>query len=273
MRILGNHGVDVAVNGRRERQEDSYSRTIHFTCRTIVDTTAPYELVVEDARQLLGHRPAACPRRPGARFAAGRLRHRHASGRSVHRRPGGARRHHGNRRRLYQRDGAEGRPDRRALYLPEGFGRRDACDDDGGDPCPRHDRDRQRRPRAGSGRSRQLPERHGRQDFRRRHDAPITIEGVTSLSGARHRVLPDRIETGTYAMAVAMAGGDVVLENTDASLLETALETLRRAGADITADRQRHARSCATAAASSRSISSPIPSRASRPTCRRSSWR
>ncbi len=45
MRILGNHGVDVAVNGRRERQEDSYSRTIHFTCRTIVDTTASYELV------------------------------------------------------------------------------------------------------------------------------------------------------------------------------------------------------------------------------------
>jgi len=35
----------------------------------------------------------------------------------------------------------------------------------------------------------------------------ITIEGVTQLSGARHRVLPDRIETGTYAMAVAMTGG------------------------------------------------------------------
>ncbi|MGO8470067.1 hypothetical protein AB9F45_37225, partial [Rhizobium leguminosarum] len=45
MRILGNHVVDVAVNGRRERQEDAYSRTIHFTCRTIVDTTASYELV------------------------------------------------------------------------------------------------------------------------------------------------------------------------------------------------------------------------------------
>jgi len=63
----------------------------------------------------------------------------------------------------------------------------------------------------------------------------ITIEGVTSLSGARHRVLPDRIETGTYAMAVAMAGGDVRLENTDMALLDTALESLRRAGADISA--------------------------------------
>ncbi|MDE1995726.1 MAG: UDP-N-acetylglucosamine 1-carboxyvinyltransferase, partial [Rhizobiaceae bacterium] len=63
----------------------------------------------------------------------------------------------------------------------------------------------------------------------------ITIEGVTSLSGARHRVLPDRIETGTYAMAVAMAGGDVSLENTDMALLDTALESLRRAGADVSA--------------------------------------
>ncbi|WP_440983158.1 UDP-N-acetylglucosamine 1-carboxyvinyltransferase, partial [Shinella sumterensis] len=63
----------------------------------------------------------------------------------------------------------------------------------------------------------------------------ITIEGVNQLSGARHRVLPDRIETGTYAMAVAMTGGDVVLEGTDASLLETALEAIRRSGAEITA--------------------------------------
>src|SRR6185437_9161132 len=40
----------------------------------------------------------------------------------------------------------------------------------------------------------------------------IHIDGVESLSGARVRVIPDRIETGTYAMAVAMTGGDVVLE-------------------------------------------------------------
>src|SRR3546814_4222600 len=43
--MLGNHGVDVSVNGRRESQLESYSRTVHFTCRTVVDTTAPYELV------------------------------------------------------------------------------------------------------------------------------------------------------------------------------------------------------------------------------------
>lgn len=45
IRILGNHGVDISVNGRRESQGEAYSRTVHFTCRTIVDTTAPYELV------------------------------------------------------------------------------------------------------------------------------------------------------------------------------------------------------------------------------------
>ena len=45
IRILGNHGADISVNGRRERQGEGYSRTIHFTSRNIVDTTAPYELV------------------------------------------------------------------------------------------------------------------------------------------------------------------------------------------------------------------------------------
>jgi len=61
----------------------------------------------------------------------------------------------------------------------------------------------------------------------------ITIAGVTSLHGARHAVLPDRIETGTYAMAVAMAGGDVTLENTRADLLQSALDVVARTGVEI----------------------------------------
>ena len=61
----------------------------------------------------------------------------------------------------------------------------------------------------------------------------IVISGVEALHGARHRVLPDRIETGTYAMAVAMTGGDVVLAGAEASLLSEALDTLDRAGAGI----------------------------------------
>ena len=58
----------------------------------------------------------------------------------------------------------------------------------------------------------------------------IVVEGVAKLHGARHRVLPDRIETGTYAMAVAMTGGDVMLENARAELLQTGLDVLVKAG-------------------------------------------
>jgi UDP-N-acetylglucosamine 1-carboxyvinyltransferase len=63
----------------------------------------------------------------------------------------------------------------------------------------------------------------------------IVIEGVAKLGGARHRVLPDRIETGTYAMAVAMAGGNVLLENTRPDLLQSALDVMTGAGVDVTA--------------------------------------
>ena len=62
----------------------------------------------------------------------------------------------------------------------------------------------------------------------------IVVEGVSKLNGARHRVLPDRIETGTYAMAVAMTGGDVLLENARAELLQSALDVLVQAGVEIT---------------------------------------
>jgi UDP-N-acetylglucosamine 1-carboxyvinyltransferase len=61
----------------------------------------------------------------------------------------------------------------------------------------------------------------------------IVIEGVESLHGARHTVLPDRIEAGTYAMAVAMTGGDVQLAGARPELLQSALDVLEQAGADI----------------------------------------
>jgi UDP-N-acetylglucosamine 1-carboxyvinyltransferase len=62
----------------------------------------------------------------------------------------------------------------------------------------------------------------------------IVIEGVAKLNGARHTVLPDRIETGTYAMAVAMTGGDVQLSGARPELLQAALDVLAQAGANIT---------------------------------------
>src|SRR5580693_6517325 len=65
--------------------------------------------------------------------------------------------------------------------------------------------------------------------------AQIVVEGVPRLSGARHSVLPDRIETGTYAMAVAMAGGDVLLEGARPELLQAALDILGAAGVTVAA--------------------------------------
>jgi UDP-N-acetylglucosamine 1-carboxyvinyltransferase len=62
----------------------------------------------------------------------------------------------------------------------------------------------------------------------------IVVEGVPKLHGARHAVLPDRIETGTYAMAVAMTGGDVLLQNARPELLQTAFDVLSQTGATVT---------------------------------------
>jgi UDP-N-acetylglucosamine 1-carboxyvinyltransferase len=62
----------------------------------------------------------------------------------------------------------------------------------------------------------------------------ITIEGVPKLHGATYAVLPDRIETGTYAMAAAIAGGEVELVNTRAQLVESVVTLLRSIGTEIT---------------------------------------
>jgi UDP-N-acetylglucosamine 1-carboxyvinyltransferase len=62
----------------------------------------------------------------------------------------------------------------------------------------------------------------------------IVIEGVSALHGGEHRVLPDRIETGTFLVAAVVSGGDVTCRSADPTELEVVLEKLREAGADIT---------------------------------------
>jgi UDP-N-acetylglucosamine 1-carboxyvinyltransferase len=64
----------------------------------------------------------------------------------------------------------------------------------------------------------------------------IRIEGVERLHGVSHRIVPDRIETGTFLCAVAAAGGDVLLRRANASHLETVIDKLREAGITIDAD-------------------------------------
>lgn len=61
----------------------------------------------------------------------------------------------------------------------------------------------------------------------------ITIDGVEKLTGTRYRVLPDRIETGTYLVAAAITGGSIMVKDTAPHLLDAVTEKLREAGAKI----------------------------------------
>ena len=61
----------------------------------------------------------------------------------------------------------------------------------------------------------------------------ITITGVEDLKGCHYRVLPDRIETGTYLVAAAITGGKVLIKDTDPKLLDAVLAKLEEAGAII----------------------------------------
>ena len=62
----------------------------------------------------------------------------------------------------------------------------------------------------------------------------LTIEGVEKLHGATVDVIPDRIETGTFAMATAMVGGNVLLKGARAEHLKSALDILARTGVELT---------------------------------------
>ncbi|MCX8996022.1 UDP-N-acetylglucosamine 1-carboxyvinyltransferase [Rhizobiaceae bacterium BDR2-2] len=232
MRILGNHGVDISVNGRRERQSEVYSRTIHFTCRTIVDTTAPYDLVSKMRASFWVIGPLLA--------REGKARVSLPGGCAIGTRPVD----------LFieslQALGAD-------MEIDGGY--INATAPKGGLVGASYTF-----PKVSVGATHVLmmaatlargttvignaarePEVVDLATCLNSMGAritgagtsTITIEGVSSLSGARHRVLPDRIETGTYAMAVAMTGGDVILEDTDIHLLDNAVEALRRAGATI----------------------------------------
>ncbi len=61
----------------------------------------------------------------------------------------------------------------------------------------------------------------------------LTIEGVDSLHGATHDIIPDRIETGSYACAAAISGGSVFLRNARLDHLGATVRILREAGVDI----------------------------------------
>jgi UDP-N-acetylglucosamine 1-carboxyvinyltransferase len=233
IRILGNHGVDYSVNGRREKQNEGYSRTINFSARNIVDTTAPYELVSKMRASfwvigpLLARMGEAKVSLPGGCAIGTRpvdlfLEGLQALGADIDVDTGYVIAKTKNGRLIGNRfvfpkvsvgathvlmmaaslakgetvlENAACEPE--IVNLAECLNAMGAKISGAGTPT-------------------------------------ITIDGVESLSGARVRVIPDRIETGTYAMAVAMTGGDVVLEGARPELLQTALDVISQTGAEIT---------------------------------------
>ncbi|MBL8583475.1 MAG: UDP-N-acetylglucosamine 1-carboxyvinyltransferase [Rhizobiaceae bacterium] len=235
-RILGNHGVDYSVNGRRESQQEGYSRTINLSARNIVDTTAPYDLVskmrasfwvigplIARMREARVSLPGGCAigTRPVDLFIDG-----------------------------LQALGAELDVDRGYIIAsaPKGLvGNRYVF------PKVSVGATHVLMMAASLARGETVLENAAREpevvnlaDCLNKMGAriegagtsTIVIQGVEGLSGARHRVIPDRIETGTYAMAVAMTGGDVLLEGARTDLLETALSVLSDAGAEISTEQR-----------------------------------
>jgi UDP-N-acetylglucosamine 1-carboxyvinyltransferase len=232
-RILGNHGVDVMVAGKRPGDTAYQGQTLEISAAHVVDTTAPYELVSKMRASFWVIAPLV------ARMGEARV--------SM---PGGC---------------AIGtRPVDLLIMALEGLGAK--IDIDGGYVVARAPKGlvgghivfpkvtvggtHTALMAAALARGTTVIDNAAREpeitdvaDCLAKMGAKISgagtsrivIEGVTRLSGARHSVLPDRIETGTYAMAVAMAGGDVLLEGARPELLQSALDVLTEAGAEITA--------------------------------------
>jgi UDP-N-acetylglucosamine 1-carboxyvinyltransferase len=231
-RILGNHGVDVMVGGKRPGETQYDGQTLHISAANIIDTTAPYELVSRMRASFWVIAPLL------ARMGEAKV--------SM---PGGCA--IGTRPvdlliMALERLGAEIEIDAGYVIARTPRGLR------GGEiafPKVTVGGTHTALMAAALANGTTLIENAAREpeikdvaDCLNKMGARITgagtsrieVEGVNKLSGARHRVVADRIETGTYAMAVAMTGGDVLLENTQAELLQTGLDVLAQAGVEIT---------------------------------------
>jgi UDP-N-acetylglucosamine 1-carboxyvinyltransferase len=233
MQILSNHGVDYSVNGKRTGQDDLAGQTLNLTAREIVDTTAPYELVskmrasfwvvgplvarMHEARVSL---PGGCAigTRPVDFFIQG-LEALGADieiegGYVVVKAPGGLT---GGRVEFPRVSVGATHTIMMAATLAKG---------------ETEIVNAAREPEVVD-LARCLKAMGAK--IEGEGTSTIRIQGVPRLHGAHHAVVPDRIETGTYAMAVAMTGGDVLLQGARTDLLESALDTLRQTGAEITA--------------------------------------
>jgi UDP-N-acetylglucosamine 1-carboxyvinyltransferase len=233
-RILGNHGVDYSIDGKRVGEEAASGQTAHLRARTIVDTTAPYELVSKMRASFWVIAPLL------ARMGEARV--------SL---PGGC---------------AIGT--RPVDLLLMALGKLGATIDiDGGYAVVKAPKGlvgaeiefpkvtvggtHVAMMAAATARGSTLIVNAAREPevadladcldkmgarIRGAGTSTIEIEGVARLNGANHRVLPDRIEAGTYATAVAMTGGDILLDGIGEDLIKRPLEALEQAGATVVED-------------------------------------
>jgi UDP-N-acetylglucosamine 1-carboxyvinyltransferase len=230
--ILGNHGVDIMSAGKRPGDREHQGQTLHISAANIIDTTAPYDLVskmrasfwvigpllarMKEAKVSLpggcaiGTRPVdlliMALEKLGAEIAID-------GGYAVARAPQGL---HGGTIDFPKVTVSGTHVALMAATLAKGTTviTNAACEPEIADVADCLNKMGAKITGAGTPR--------------------IVIEGVAKLHGARHAVLPDRIETGTYAMAVAMTGGDVQLQGARPELLQSALDVLTQAGATIT---------------------------------------
>ena len=231
IRILTNHGVGYQVEGKRKGQNGGEGRTIHFTAGEIVDTTAPYELVSKMRASfwvigpLLARMHQARVSLPGGCAIGTRpvdlfLESLSALGASMEVEAGYvvARAPRGLKGAGYRFPKVSVGATHVAMMAASLADGQTVLENAAREPEI-------------ADLARCLTAMGAR--ISGAGTSTIVIDGVEALHGARHRVLPDRIETGTYAMAVAMTGGDVLLEGAQPDLLQAALDILVEAGVDI----------------------------------------
>jgi UDP-N-acetylglucosamine 1-carboxyvinyltransferase len=231
VRILSNHGVDYSIDGRRQGEEQDAGQTVHMTAREIVDTVAPYELVSRMRASFWVVAPllARC----------GEARVSLPGGCAIGTRPVDL------LLMALERLGADIEIDAGYVVAKAPKGLRGAeivfpkvtvggthvalmaaALAQGTTVLHNAAREPEVLDLA------ELLVKMGAK-IRGAGQSTVEIDGVARLNGAKHRVLPDRIEAGTYAMAAAMTGGDVFLQGARAEDLQYALDILAQTGTQI----------------------------------------
>jgi len=232
-RILQNHGVDIMIAGKRPGQNGQAGDTKQLSARTIADTTAPYELVsrMRASFWVLGPLLARC----------GEARVSLPGGCAIGTRPvdlhlmameklGAEIEIDGGYVVAKARKGLKGAHIRfdkvsvgatHAALMASVMAQGDTVIDNAA-----------REPEIGDV-ARCLVKMGAR--IEGIDSATLRVSGVTSLGGAEHEVIADRIEAGTYAMCAAMAGGDVMLKGARASDMEAVIAVMGEAGIGVEA--------------------------------------